>query len=236
MTYDKYAYLFPPRPEKKIAQPLLGFYENRGFWAQVKKNGTCTTIFARDDDVIFKTRHPEIRNGNHALWAPEDDHNVFFAGSKNWNVYVAELLHSKVSGGPKSQLYIFDQVVADGKQLVGTTFAERQQMLHDKFGCGTDEGDQVRVAPRIAIAKCFNENFDSLFDSLKPEDEGLVLKNPDGKLKPCFKADSNSSWQVKCRIPHKNYSFSVAFLINSLIVGFMAGASWADSWKLYDII
>lgn len=206
MRYDEYSYLFPPRPEQKIAVPSLGFYEQRGFWAQTKKNGTCTVIFARKNEIIFKTRHPEVADGEHRMWKPEGDHNAFFAGSDKWNVYVAELLNSKVTNGPKSELYIFDQIVADGVQLVGTTFAERQVMLHDKFD-GTDEGDQVRIAKRITLAKCFDEGFADRFANLKPEDEGLVLKNPNGILKPCFKIDSNASWQVKCRIPHRNYSF-----------------------------
>lgn len=202
MRFDEYSYLWPPRPETKIAVPMLGFYENRGFWAQKKKNGTCTVIFARKNEIIFKTRH----NDDHKLWTPEGDHNFFFAGRAKWNVYIAELLHSKVSGGPRNELYIFDQVVKDGIQLIDSSFADRQQLLHDEFS-GTDEGDQVRIAPRITLAKCFNEGFAEMFQNLKKEDEGLVLKDPDAKLRPCFKQDSNAAWQVKCRVPHKNYSF-----------------------------
>jgi len=209
MHYHTYSYLYPPRPDNKIAKPQLAFYENRGWWAQKKKNGTCTVVFTKGNDVIFKTRHPDVANGDHKLWTPQGDHNAFFAGRVKWNVYVAELLHSKVSGGPKNELYIFDQLVKDGVQLVGTTFAERQEMLHDEFcGClAQDEGDQYRIAPRITLAKCFDEGFAEMFENLKPEDEGLVLKNPSGVLKPCFKMDSNSNWQAKCRIAHKNYSF-----------------------------
>jgi hypothetical protein len=229
MRYDEYSYLFPPRPETKIAVPMLGFYEKRGYWAQTKKNGTCTLIFARGNDVIFKTRHPEVKNGEHSMWKPEGDHNAFFAGSAKFNVFVVELLHSKVTDGPKNELFIFDQIVANGVQLVGTTFAERQQLLHDQFG-GDDEGDQVRIAPRITLAKCFDENFAARFQNLKAEDEGLVLKDPSGVLKPCFKIDSNKAWQVKCRIAHKNYSFSIAFWLNSLITVLAASTQWADSF------
>jgi hypothetical protein len=202
LRYETYSYLWAPRPETKIAKPQLAFYENQGWWAQKKKNGTCTLIFARRNEIIFKTRH----NDDHKLWTPEGDHNAFFAGRAKWNVYVAELLHSKVKGGPKNELYIFDQIVKDGVQLVGSTFAERMEMLFDEFS-GADEGDQVRIAPRITLAKCINEGFLETFDSLKPEDEGLVIKNPSAPLSACFKADSNSKWQVKCRIGHKNYSF-----------------------------
>lgn len=202
LRYETYSYLWAPRPELKIAKPQLAFYENQGHWAQKKKNGTCTLIFCRRNEIIYKTRH----NDDHKLWTPQGDHNAFFAGRAKWNVYVAELLHSKVSGGPRDELYIFDQIVKDGVQLVGSTFADRMTMLHEEFD-GKDEGDQIRIAPRITLAKCFDEGFIEMFDTLKPEDEGLVLKNPLAELKPCFKMDSNSSWQVKCRIAHKNYSF-----------------------------
>jgi hypothetical protein len=202
MNYAEYQYLWPPRPEQKIARPQLSYYENKGWWAQKKKNGTCTLVFARGAQVIFKTRH----NDDHKLWSPKREHISFFAGPKAWNVYVAELLHSKVAGGPKDQLYIFDVLVSNGDYLVGSTFADRQVLLHDRFE-GKDEGDQVRVSPYVTIAKCFDEGFAQMFDNLAPEDEGLVIKNPLAPLKPCYKPDSNAGWQVKCRIPHKNYSF-----------------------------
>ena len=57
MDYTEYSYLYPPRPDAKVPQGMLGFYEKRGWIAQVKKNGTCTVIFAHKDKVIFKTRH-----------------------------------------------------------------------------------------------------------------------------------------------------------------------------------
>lgn len=202
LRYDSYSYLWAPRPETKIPRTGLSFYENQDWWAQKKKNGTCTLVFAKRNEIIFKTRH----NDDHKLWTPEGDHNAFFAGRAKWNVYVAELLHSKVKGGPKNELYIFDQIVKDGVHLVGTTFAERVTSLFEEFD-GKDEGDQIRIAPRITLAKCFNEDFTDMFDHLKPEDEGLVLKNPNAVLKPCFKEGANSSWQVKCRIGHKNYTF-----------------------------
>lgn len=205
-TYNSYRYLWAPRPETKIAVPMLGFYENRGYWAQTKKNGTCTLIFARRNEIIYKTRHPDIADGDHRLWRAEGDHNAFFAERQKWNVYVAELLHSKVTGGPKNELYIFDIIVSDSVELTGTTFGERQALLHDRFD-GDDEGDQVRIAKRITLAKCIDEDFADRFKNLKREDEGLVLKDPNAKLKPCLKMDSNAGWQVKCRVPHANYSF-----------------------------
>jgi hypothetical protein len=201
--YTEYQYLWVPRPETKIPTSALGFYENRGYWAQTKKNGTCTLIFANGNEKpIFKTRH----NEDHKLWEPQLDHLQFFRDCVGWNVYCAELLHSKVTGGPKHELYIFDILVDRSEYLTGTTFAERQERLHDRWS-GKNEGDQVRVAPRITVATCDDSSFSERFKNLKREDEGLVLKDPNAKLLPCFKPDSNAAWMVKCRIPNKNYSY-----------------------------
>jgi hypothetical protein len=202
IAYDQYAYLWPPRPENKIPPTALAFYQNKGFWSQTKKNGTCTVIFSNGKEVIFKTRH----NDDHKLWTPQEDHKEFFSVRRGWNVYTGELLHSKVTGGPKNELYLFDILVSDGQYLIDSTFAERQDLLHKRWN-GKFEGDRVRVAPRITVAVSADDHFEDRFNNLKREDEGLVLKDPKAKLRPCFKADSNSSWQIKCRIAHKNYSF-----------------------------
>lgn len=214
MEYNEFSYLFPPRPEHKVARGLLSHYERLGWHAQVKKNGTCTVIFAKGDQVIFKTRHAEEQKDgdDHKMWTPKQAHIDFFRGSDKWNVYVAELLHSKTPH-IKDDLYIFDQIVQDGVQLVGTTFAERQALLRARFAGEIEEHkadarrDQLRIHKHVCLAKNFKSGFDKLFDTLKPEDEGLVMKKPDAKLEACFKVTSNAAWQVKSRVPHKNYSF-----------------------------
>jgi len=196
--------MFPPRPETKIPVAMLGYYQRKGFVAQVKKNGTCTVIFANKDHVIYKTRHDD----DHKLWTPLSAHTEFFKrdAQKGWNVYCAELLHSKTSH-IKNQLYIFDQLVEDGISLEGTTFEDRQLNLHSRWEPVTDEGDQNRVHPLISVAINFTDNFKEKYKSLKKEDEGLVLKDPKAKLKGCYKALNNTQWQVKCRILHENYAF-----------------------------
>lgn len=209
MKYASYQYLWPPRPEKAIPVTAVGPYQRLGWWAQIKKNGTYTMVYARGLEVIFKTRHGQDNDGNHKQWSPLQDHVRFFqSSSTEWNVYCTELLHSKTTH-IKNQIYIFDQIVKDGVQLVGTTFASRQQMLHKHFDTDNAkyEGDQYRLNPYISVAKTFDSGFRELVAKLKPEDEGLVFKNPMGKLAACLKPNSNASWQVKARIPHKNYSF-----------------------------
>lgn len=205
MDYKEYSYLYPPRPEKKIPSDLLKFYETSGWWGQVKKNGTCTVIFAKKDQVIFKTRHAD----DHKMWVPDQKHLDFFKTGEEWNVFTAELQHSKTPN-VKNHLYIFDWIVINGRQAVDQTFAQRQEQLHDRWN-GDLRAHDVLVHEHVSVARSFGRGLSQLWHGLVaeglPENEGLVLKLPTAKLKPCFRANSNDAWQAKCRVPHKNYSF-----------------------------
>lgn len=207
MRFDSYRYLWPPRPETKIPSALIGFYEQRGWQAQVKKNGTCTVVFARGDEVIFKTRHDDDHKG----WTPREEHYQFFAGRPNWDVYVGELLHSR-GVGIKDHLYLFDVLVSNGEDLSGATHTERQALLQGRF-----PGDPNRIAgaglgsiyvhDHLSRVRCYASDFWRVWKSLGTHDEGLVFKNPDAPLRPCVTAKANAAWQVKCRRPTANYSF-----------------------------
>lgn len=212
MDYTDYSYLWPPRPEKPVPHGLITFYENRGWWAQVKKNGTCTVIFTNGKDVIFKTRHGA--DADHRLWSPLPEHLQFFRQQKTnkWNVYTAELLHSKTPN-IKNELYIFDKIVDEGIQLVDSTFEDRQLILQSEWA-GNQEADCTRVDKYVTVAANFSgsRNISKIYNDIvarsdNPQDEGVVLKNPGGRLKPCFKQNANDGWMVKVRRPHKNYSF-----------------------------
>jgi hypothetical protein len=223
MEYKDFGYLYPPRPENAIPSGLINSFEKRGWWGQIKKNGACTVIFTNGKEVIFKTRHAD----DHKLWEPTPEILQFFAGKKRagkWNVYVAELLHNKVSGGLKNHLYIFDKIVHDGVQLVGTTFEHRQKILQKQIPSWAKEWltwtdgticefwDRTDVHENVSVAKSFTSGLKFAYDRIaerndNPEDEGLVLKNPTGILKPCFSQSANDGWMVKVRLPKKNFGF-----------------------------
>lgn len=208
MRYDTYRFLWPPRPEKAAPPQLMGFYEKRGWIAQVKKNGTCTVIFACGDTVIFKTRH----NDDHKAWSAQPSHSEFFAGRDGWNVYVAELLHSK---GPlvKNHLYLFDILVSDGQELTGTTLSERQQILQDRFPSpkadivGSRAGLGARMITQDVSHATPIANPSKVWPTLGALDEGFVFKDLTAKLAPCIVPRSNGAWQTKIRRQHTNYSF-----------------------------
>lgn len=188
-------FLWPPRPEKAVSRELIGFYERRGWIAQIKKNGTCSTVRTYSGgDVEYWTRH----DAKHLAWAGNDEINKFFSCFKD-SYFVFELLHSK-GGGVRDHAYVFDVLKLNGRSLEGTTLRSRLATLS-------------KIAPmtkRVEIAKTYDSGLTALYDNLSYRDslsEGIVMKDPDATLQPCYKEGLNSTWQVKCRLPAKLYSF-----------------------------
>ena len=216
MRYNEFKYLWPPRPDAKIPQSAIKMFERKKYAAQVKKNGTCNIVFANANEVIFKMRHGP--DSDHLQWKPTQFHEDWFKNEAKkvgggWCVYVSELLHSKTPH-IKDTIYIFDQIVRNGESLVGTSFGDRQQMLmNDLVHEDSEEArDHYILASKgkqgtIVLAKTFLEGYADIFNNLEAEDEGLVLKRWDAKLEAPITQKSNNSWQVKCRKPHRNYSF-----------------------------
>lgn len=195
MIYDEFTYLYPPRPEKAIASTSLHWYESQRYWAQVKRNGDCTLIFCKGDDVRFMNRHGVVPT----RWTPTADHYSFFRGSPKWEVFVAERIDN--------DLYIFDQIVRDGFQLVDTSFRDRQIALYHRWKIEKELDDEFLIGKFVTVAKSHLTGFDQIFNRLTDKDEGLVLKNPYAKMNLCFRDKQNGSWQVKSRRTTKNYSF-----------------------------
>lgn len=192
---------YPPRPEKAVDPSELNRYENLGWIAEFKKNGTYTVP---DQGEVY-TRHLEP----HLLWDPKSSVAMEEIRKIPGICLCSELLHKKVKGGHQDTLYVHDILVFKGEDLVGETYEDRYKILLSLFDF-KDEGDPSHwvVNRNLWISKWIYSGFRQVFDSITdPEDEGLVLKNPKARLKFCNKPGSNSGWQIKCRKPHKNYSF-----------------------------
>lgn len=206
--YESFSYLWPPRPDNAIGPKMLTTYESMGYVAQFKKNGTCSVIaVAPDKTITAMNRHDET----HKAWSvtPASAAAFLTLPGSGWYVFAAELLHNKVTDGPRDTNYIFDVLVADGEYLTGKTFDERMAILADIFPASIDEEDSHRViTPNTWVAKTITKRLKPTFDALvRPEDEGLVIKDPEAVLKHCTRPTSNNDWQVKVRRPHKNFSF-----------------------------
>jgi hypothetical protein len=205
MKYDKFTYLYPPRAEDAIPTSLLKTYEHRKNWvAQVKKNGTNSVIFVNPKrDVFAMGRH----NNEHKAWefTPESAAIFKTMPGKGWYVFNAELMHSKVPG-IRDTNYIHDILVEDGEYLLGTTYAQRYARLMMLLlkGKGEKTYSHYVLNEHTWLARNHPGSFMNLFQNLSgAEDEGIVLKNMQGKLV----TKNNSVWTVKCRKPHKNFAY-----------------------------
>jgi hypothetical protein len=216
MEYTSFSYLAPPRAEAKIPVAMLSIYEEGGWLAQIKKNGTNSVIFVPPDRKPFAyNRHGE----RHKVWDFDKESALFFSKlpGHNWYVFNAELLHSKVSGGPRNTNYLHDVLVYDGTYLVGRTYRERQNLLYTALDRYVTEQtfSHFILNPQTLLAKSFGVNagmleggkFKAIFKEklISDEDEGLVLKDPQGLLGTTD--GKNARWMAKIRKPNKNLGF-----------------------------
>lgn len=210
--YTEFKYHWPPRPDNAIPPELLNFYERKGWWGQFKKNGTCSIIaISPEKEFTAMNRH----NSTHKTWSLNDylkTELIKLFPEKVWYVLVAEILHLKTAE-IKNTIYIFDMLVWKSEFLFDSTFAARQEILDKRLVTKVEEKTHYvcdhEGKGKIWYAKRFEGGFFDLWMGIEDPkvDEGLVLKNPEGKLKSCRAAKDNTSWQVKCRKKHKNYAF-----------------------------
>jgi hypothetical protein len=207
-SYTAFRFLYPVRAglQEKTPPALLGFWEKKGWVAQVKKDGTSNVLAVAPPDATgVRKLLPMKRDGApHTLWQPTAASAEAFLSlpGKGWWVFVAELMHSKVAGGPKDTNYLHDCLVADGRYLVGSRYADRYDRLTDAFPIVGETTDALKVNDNTFILANFENDFSGLFKSLAERDEGLVLKDPNARLKLCIHTNSNRGAQVKCRKTH----------------------------------
>jgi len=210
MKYQAFKYLFPPRPESAISPDTLSFYENRGWVSQFKKNGTNTIIaISPEKEFIAMNRHKEM----HKAWNLTDyikTELIKLFPDTGWVVLVAEIMHSKTKT-IKDTIFVHDLLVFESEFLLDSTFTDRQKILDERLKTNVEMETHYVCDKenKIWFAKLFSSDFEKLFWDIEDPtiDEGLVIKNPQGKLKDCNKPTSNASWQVKCRHTCKKYNF-----------------------------
>lgn len=226
--FDAFEYLWPPRPTRAVTPAQFDFFERRGWVAQLKLNGTCAIIgLGPDEQVELWNRHQQPLNWDMPTAVHGTLRNINM--SPKWTVLVAELIHNKVSGGPRNTLFLHDVLVWRGDYLIGETYTERYARLHTRFRTLT--GQQYEPTPGEKLA-CISENiwlgtmvpgnpeqpgvFREMFDAIDAKQqargggsiltEGIVMKDPNARLEPCTRESANDSWSAKCRFGTKNYS------------------------------
>ncbi len=218
MKYDKYTYLYPPRPVQTTSPTELSKYDTNEFIAQPKYNGTCCVVFISEKELIVMNRHNRKITSDYS----HIDFRGLYSG-KGWMVLCGEFLNkNKLGENGKSfnlKFIMFDILVYDSEYLLGSTFLERQQLLEKLFPCSkiVVGKDNIEMLTHACITNCvgvykapnYFHSFDILYKDIVDTDvyEGLVLKRKDAKLTLGMNEKNNYGWQFKCRKPTKNYDF-----------------------------
>lgn len=216
--YNKYSYLFPPRPIQTTKHTELGKYDIGKFIAQPKYNGTCCNVFISKDEIIVMNRHKGSITSQYS--------HIDFRGmhrGEGWMVICGEFLNKNKAGEDGKpfnlKFVIWDILVYEGRYLLGTTFGERMDLLEQLYPCSKMivEKDKFIAYKHLCFtphanvfrAPCYDKNFEALYSSIVDTDlyEGLVLKRRDAKLSFGLTEKNNNDWQIKCRKPTKNYDF-----------------------------
>lgn len=257
-------YIFPPRSQDAIPLEDACLFADLGWEAQLKYNDSrCLVKFKSGGIPELWNRHAErFRTYTAPDWLLgqlEAVHEKLGLSKNEWSLLDGGLLDSK-HVAIKDTIVIWDILVRDGQHLLGTTYKDRYEWVHERltgghvhqttwwytnpqrpnahdplpFGAkvldniilpvnykgnrspsadndGNPSGDAWRAiweqivnvanAP-YTIGKPGDRNYD-----IKPVLEGLVFKDPNGKLEMGYKEKNNSKWMVRSRVETGRHRF-----------------------------
>lgn len=209
MKYNRYKYIYPPRPEQKIPASSLDKFENQEiFLAQPKLNGSSMQVYTDGKIVITMSRHKTAIS--HKL--DVNELKKLHRGS-GWMVLCGELMNKnkKDETGKhwNHKFVIFDILVYDGEHLLKTTFDERYELLRELYPDNPTKKHLHQISENCFRVNSVRFGFTNIYNDITQYDmyEGFVLKRGDGKLENGITANNNTRTQLKCRKSTKNYAF-----------------------------
>ena len=210
MEYSEWKYLYPPRPESAISPDTLAYFESRGWLAQGKKNGTNGLIGISPEKEFIEMNRHEAEHKKWRLTPYLKEQLVRLFPEPKWFVLCSEYMHDKTTA-IKNTIYIHDMLVWKGEFLLDSEFLDRAKILDERLITNVETKFCYICDPKSKLwyAKRFETGFKEMFWSITDpkEDEGLVLKDPHGKLRACRTPTENQHWLAKCRHPRAGYVF-----------------------------
>ena len=206
-----FTYIYPPRPETKIAPQSLTLFERMNVYlAQPKLNGSSMEIYFSADgkEIKLMNRHKEPI----ACKIDKQELLKLYRG-KGEMILCGEYLNKNQkdeTGKPWNIKYvIWDIIMLNGKHLLGTTFEERYKLLQTLYPSNFVKKHLHQISENCFRVNAFMISFRDNYNSIVPFDmyEGLVLKRKDGKLENGTTEKNNMRTQIKCRKETKNYNF-----------------------------
>ena len=206
--------IYPPRAEVTLNPARLA-HDGRGYIGQFKYNDVRTLIFFFPEGRIeLLTRKREPHRGYHMSEGMRRALLGLGLSRERSHVIDGGILKNLSVKGERP-IVIWDILVHDDDYLLGTTYEERYGLLRRICGnpsraervTGREVG--LQVTPQLWLAPVFKSHFEEKFQQARPADylEGLMLKDPRGKLERGLLPRNNVGWQLKVRKRRKDYVF-----------------------------
>jgi ATP-dependent DNA ligase len=211
LKYNKFRYVYPPRPRNAVSPEDLNYYDNGDFLCQCKLNGSNCVIFTNGEDFFVMNRHKQ-RLTNFKI--TKEELSEIYRGDGEWMILNGEYLN-KSKDDENGEVFnhkfvIFDILAYNGEYLIGSTFSERIQLLDEIYGkIDSDKDYLYSISDDVYRVKSYERDFKKIFDELTPIDmiEGLVMKRSNAKLELGATELNNVKSQLKCRKATKNYKY-----------------------------
>jgi hypothetical protein len=173
------------------------------WWAEIKKNGSrlCLWKSKQDaakhksfNDFIFWNRTKEVLNYFPSTELLDELNSLNIPDGTHID---AELLHQKTKH-IKHYIYVYDIYRYKGQEVM-ESLEVRRRMIEDIVKDGLKH---------VQLAKTYSNDFVNLYDkvTVDPENEGLVMKNKNGKIVWNLKTCVEVPWQFKIRKANGSYS------------------------------
>jgi hypothetical protein len=205
------SYIFPPRPETKIAPSSLELFDKMGVYiAEPKLNGSSMEIYFSADGKEIKTMN---RHKQPMECKIDKAELLKLYRGKGEMILCGEYLNKNQkdeTGKPWNIKYvIWDIIKYDGKHLLGTTFEERYILLQTLYITHMIKPHMHKISDNCYRVDAIYKSFKGTYDNITKWDmfEGLVMKRKDGKLENGTTAGNNTRTQIKCRKPTSSYNF-----------------------------
>ena len=204
-------YIYPPRPETKVAPESLDIFDDMDvYFAQPKLNGSSMEIYFSDGakEIKLMNRHKEPI----ACKIDKEELRKLYSGHGEMVICGEYMNKNQIDGNGKYwniKYVIWDIIVYNGQHLLGSTFEERFKLLISLYPDNVTKPHLHEISANCYRVDTQYYGFKKFFNYITKFEmyEGLVMKRKNGKLENGTTAGNNTRTQIKCRKPTKNYNF-----------------------------
>lgn len=214
--FTEFRALYPPRPRGAINPATLSRY--KGFFGQYKYNDIRTLIYLFPDGrVELLTRH-KVPHRFYELTEKMTE-NLRSLDLERGHFHIldggVQRVPMKLPRGEERPVILWDILVHKSVYLTGSTYRQRSALLtricgHPKqLEKKTSHELGLVIEDSLWLAPTFKRGFEERYraTSTMEEVEGLILKDPNGKLERAVREENNGSWMIRVRKQTASYVF-----------------------------